>query len=151
MQYRLGVLGFLALEEFREEMISIGNYGMMDQRAALTWVQTNGRAFGGNADRSIVWGGWADGAVSACYHVVSPGSQSMVAGAIMQSTGCTFNKLSAEASRSVSVETFLVPLLQVNCSALWAGTTTLLQCLRGSGVHFFMSMACDLDPWHSKA
>ena len=62
LQYRLGVFGFLALQELMEEQRYTGNYGMMDQRAALSWVQTNGRSFGGNTARMTVWGGWADGA-----------------------------------------------------------------------------------------
>src|ERR1700741_2727839 len=48
--YRLGPLGFLALPELTRESLhhSPGNYGLMDQIAALEWVQRNIAAFGGD-------------------------------------------------------------------------------------------------------
>lgn len=47
--YRLGALGFLALDELREAPKgAAGNYGFMDQQLALTWVQENIRFFGGD-------------------------------------------------------------------------------------------------------
>ena len=71
LQYRLGVFGFLALEELRAEESSTGNYGMMDQRAALGWVDLNGHLFGGNPARSIVWGeAWLPG--PSCSPPVAP-------------------------------------------------------------------------------
>ena len=66
----------------------------------------------------------------------------MVAGAIMQSTGCTFNKLRAEAARLVGMEKFLLPLMRVKCR-----DSSVLTCARGSHAPFFMTMTCDLDPW----
>ena len=81
LQYRLGVFGFIALEELKAEAGSTGNYGMMDQQEVFKWANVNVFAFGGSMKRLIAWGGWADGAVSACYHLVSPLSKGMVAGA----------------------------------------------------------------------
>ena len=49
-QYRLGVFGFLALEELREEVTTqhTGNYGLQDQQGLLKWVGDNDGAFGGS-------------------------------------------------------------------------------------------------------
>ena len=49
-QYRLGVFGFLALEELREEVTYTGNYGLVDQKALLVWMDDNDAAFGGSQD-----------------------------------------------------------------------------------------------------
>jgi hypothetical protein len=45
IQYRLGAFGFLSSVELREN--GVANAGLLDQRAALMWVQRNIRAFGG--------------------------------------------------------------------------------------------------------
>ena len=47
INYRLGVLGFMASEEME------GNYGILDQRLALQWTHDNIRGFGGNPDRGM--------------------------------------------------------------------------------------------------
>ena len=66
-QYRLGVFGFLALEELQDAEVgssstSTGNYGTLDQRAALSWLGNHANSFGGDPAHSFLWGGWADGA-----------------------------------------------------------------------------------------
>jgi para-nitrobenzyl esterase len=60
--YRLGPLGFLALPELTRESPhqTSGNYGLMDQIAALEWVHRNIAAFGGNPQRVDI-GQCADG------------------------------------------------------------------------------------------
>ena len=58
MNYRLGAAGYLALDELRsrDPAGSTGNYGSLDQRAVLTWVQANIKNFGGDPDNIVLWG-----------------------------------------------------------------------------------------------
>ena len=86
--YRLGILGFLAHPALSAESphgVS-GNYGMLDQIAALKWVKRNIAAFGGDPDRITIMGQSA-GAMSVQTLVTSPLSKDLVAGAIIQSGG----------------------------------------------------------------
>jgi carboxylesterase type B len=59
LQYRLGVYGFLSGAEVREN--GKANVGLLDQRAALGWVQRNIRAFGGDPSKVTIIGGSAGG------------------------------------------------------------------------------------------
>lgn len=73
INYRLGVFGFLAYPELtaESEHHSSGDYGLLDQIAALQWVKSNIRAFGGNPNDVTVWGQSA-GAMSVGALLVSP-------------------------------------------------------------------------------
>ena len=86
--YRLGILGFLvhpALSAESPHEVS-GNYGMLDQIAALSWVKRNIAAFGGDPDHITIMGQSA-GAMSVQTLVTSPLSKDLIAGAIIQSGG----------------------------------------------------------------
>jgi para-nitrobenzyl esterase len=85
--YRLGVFGFLAHPGLTGEQGQSGNYGFMDQQAALRWVRRNIAAFGGDPNRVTV-GGESAGGWSVCAHLVSPGSRSLLAEAMIQSGAC---------------------------------------------------------------
>lgn len=58
LNYRLGIFGFFAHPELTAESPhhSSGNYGLMDQVAALAWVQENIANFGGDPQRVTIWG-----------------------------------------------------------------------------------------------
>ena len=58
INYRLGPLGYLAHPELTKESEhgSSGNYGVLDQIAALQWVQRNIKSFGGDPDRVTIFG-----------------------------------------------------------------------------------------------
>jgi len=57
IQYRLGPFGFLGGSQVAEN--GARNAGLLDQRAALEWVQRNIRAFGGDPAKVTIWGGSA--------------------------------------------------------------------------------------------
>jgi len=86
MSYRLGVFGFLAHPELSREAPygGSGNYGLLDQVAALRWVHDNIAAFGGDP-RRITIGGESAGSVSASALMASPLSRELIAGAIGES------------------------------------------------------------------
>lgn len=86
IQYRVGVFGFYADEALRRENPnrSTGNYGIMDQIAALQWVWRNIRSFGGDETRITVMGQSA-GAISVQTLLASPLSSGLIHSAIMHS------------------------------------------------------------------
>ena len=75
VNYRLGYLGFLAHPALSAESggTGSGNYGLMDQQAALRWVQRNIGRFGGDGDNVTIFGQSAGG-LSVHSHLVSPRS-----------------------------------------------------------------------------
>lgn len=88
LEYRLGALGFYAsgaLDAERAEHVS-GNYGILDQIAALRWVQANIAAFGGAPDQVMLFGESA-GAQDTLIHVASPLSAGLFARAAAESGG----------------------------------------------------------------
>jgi para-nitrobenzyl esterase len=86
INYRLGALGFTATSGLAAESPdgSAGNYGLMDQQAALRWVQRNIAAFGGDPVNVTIFGESAGG-LSVHDHLVSPGSAGLFARAIAES------------------------------------------------------------------
>ena len=85
LNYRLGPFGFLHLAEFGgEKYATSGNCGLLDQIAALQWVQDNIAAFGGDPHRVTVFGESA-GAMSIGTLLASPLAQGLFQQAILQS------------------------------------------------------------------
>lgn len=87
--YRLGRFGFFGFPELTKEDADhglLGNYGYMDQLAALKWVQANISAFGGDPSQVTVFGESAGGA-SVHFLLSSPLARGLFARAIVQSGG----------------------------------------------------------------
>ncbi len=86
INYRLGVLGYMAHPELSQETPEgvSGNYGLLDQIAALRWVRENIAAFGGDP-ANVTIAGESAGALSVMYLMVSPPAKGLFAKAIAQS------------------------------------------------------------------
>ncbi|HQQ62504.1 MAG TPA: carboxylesterase/lipase family protein [Pseudomonadales bacterium] len=103
MNYRVGALGFLAHPALsvegqnKFETYSSGNYGLMDQQAALHWVHDNIAAFGGDPGNVTIFGESAGG-MSVCAHLASPLSAGLFKQAIVESGPCASHNPSLHAA-----------------------------------------------------
>ena len=88
INYRLGAFGYFPHPLLADESGTTGNYGLLDQVAALEWVQRNITAFGGDANRVAIFGQSAGG-FSVCSLVASPLTKQLFSAAIMMSGGCS--------------------------------------------------------------
>jgi len=108
VNYRLGPLGFLAHSELTAESPnhSSGNYGVLDQIAALKWVQKNIAAFGGDPTKVTIFGESA-GSWSVNALIASPLAKGLFRGAIGESGGVfqpgTFLKENREGRPSAEI------------------------------------------------
>ena len=86
VNYRLGVFGLLAHPELTKESPrhASGNYGLLDQAAALQWVKDNIAAFGGDPAKVTIAGESA-GSIAVSALMASPLSKGLIAGAIGES------------------------------------------------------------------
>jgi len=84
--YRLNIFGYLAHEELSKEAPykASGNYGALDQLAALQWVQQNIKSFGGDPSKVTIAGESA-GSVGVSTQMASPLAKNLIAGAIGES------------------------------------------------------------------
>ncbi len=89
INYRLNVFGFLALPSLDAEAgnPSSGNFGLMDQQAAMQWVRANILAFGGDPF-NVTIAGESAGGIDVCANLVSPPAAGLFNKAIMESTYC---------------------------------------------------------------
>jgi para-nitrobenzyl esterase len=92
MNYRVGIFGFFAHPELTKESgrNASGNYGLMDQIAALQWVQQNIAAFGGDP-KNVTIAGQSAGSMSVHALVASPLAKNLFGKAIAQS-GANFSR-----------------------------------------------------------
>ncbi len=86
VNYRLNVFGFMAHPELSAEAPykASGNYGLLDQVAALQWVQKNIAAFGGDPNKVTIAGESA-GSISVSLQMASPLAKDLIDGAIGES------------------------------------------------------------------
>jgi len=104
INYRLGPFGFLAHPALTLEggAAASGNYGSLDQLAALLWVRDNIAAFGGDPGKVTVFGQSA-GSVSACRLVASPLAAGLLRRAVLMSGACVATPLARAEASGVAV------------------------------------------------
>jgi para-nitrobenzyl esterase len=119
--YRLGAMGFLAVPSLsQEDADAVGNYGMLDQQAALRWVHANIRQFGGDPEQVTI-AGQSAGARSVCMQLSSPSAKGLFVRAIHQSGSCR------AVSRATAEETGGRFAAALGCT----DPKTAAECLRG--------------------
>ncbi|XP_020845085.1 LOW QUALITY PROTEIN: pyrethroid hydrolase Ces2e-like [Phascolarctos cinereus] len=96
IQYRLGILGFFSTGDEHAS----GNWGYLDQVAALRWVQKNIAHFGGDPGRVTIFGESAGG-TSVSSHILSPMSKGLFHRAIMESGVAILPGLISSSSESI--------------------------------------------------
>ena len=97
INYRLGALGFLAHPALAGRGGSSGNYGLMDQQAALRWVRDNVAKFGGDARKVTIFGESAGG-LSVLSQLASPAAHGLFSDAIVESGTYTLTPSSRHAA-----------------------------------------------------
>src|SRR5262249_22044599 len=84
INYRLGLLGYIGHPALDAEGHQFGDYGLMDQQAALRWVRDNIAAFGGDPD-NVTLGGQSAGSTSTAANMISPLGKGLFRQAIWES------------------------------------------------------------------
>lgn len=120
IQYRLGILGFFSTGDRHAS----GNWGYLDQVAALRWVQQNIASFGGDPGRVTIFG-TSTGGTSVSSLVVSPMSKGLFHGAIMQSGVALMPGLITSSSEVVS------KMVAEGSGCGQGDSEALVKCLRG--------------------
>jgi para-nitrobenzyl esterase len=134
--YRVGIFGFLAHPALTAEDAhgSSGNYGLLDQQAALRWVHANIAAFGGDPGNVTVFGESA-GSMSVCAQMTSPPAVGLFHRAIGESGPCTFITMPLATAESLG---------QTIAQTLGCATATdALACMRGQTVDALLAAAPD--------
>jgi para-nitrobenzyl esterase len=100
VNYRLSAFGFLALPALDQEGASdsSGDFGLLDQQAALRWVQRNAASFGGDAHNVTIFG-QSSGAQSVCGNMASPDAAGLFTRAIAES-GCLIPMMQRQAAEA---------------------------------------------------
>jgi para-nitrobenzyl esterase len=120
INYRLGALGFMDLPQLESETsLGSGAYGLLDQQAALRWVQRNISRFGGDAKNVTLFGESA-GAGSVCSQLVSPQAKGLFAKAIAES-GCALRG----PTKATAEKTGIALAAQLGCKG-----ATIVACMR---------------------
>lgn len=134
INYRLGPFGFLTLPGLSSS-VPDGNFGLLDQEAALRWVQANIAAFGGDPSRVTVAGesagGWSD-----CALLASPPAKGLFARVIMESGSCV----------SQSEATAQANSLAFAKAAGCPDAATAAACLRGKDEATLLSASSSYSP-----
>jgi para-nitrobenzyl esterase len=137
--YRLGPFGFLAHNALAAEdpaYPASGNYGLLDQRAALAWVRDNIAQFGGDPN-NVTLAGTSAGGDSVGLHLVSPGSVGLFHRAMVQSgtptvRWPTFSEAAAQGDAFASALGCTDPSLILGCMRSKTPSQVLLALAQGT-------------------
>lgn len=136
INYRLGTLGFLALEDGKTK----GNFGLADQVTALKWVSEHIKAFGGDPSRVTI-AGQSAGAASVRALLASPEAAGLFAAAIPQSNLAGLNYATTYSeyySIKEEYNQFAKPILNItNCT----DASSHIQCLRNINPYFLANQS----------
>ncbi len=140
INYRLGVFGFLATEDIAKEAGgAAGNYGLWDMIAALQWVKSNIKGFGGDPGNVTIFGESA-GSFAVSTLMASPMAQGLFHKAIGESGGAVVNNVLAYdslAQREAKDAKFVGSLNVKSLAELRAlPTQTILEAAKKPGVGF---------------
>ncbi|KAK1162112.1 carboxylesterase 5A-like [Acipenser oxyrinchus oxyrinchus] len=119
IQYRLGILGFLSTGDEHAR----GNWGFLDQVAALRWVQENIKSFGGDPNSVTIFGESAGGC-SVSAHILSPLSSSLFHKAISESGVATLPGLITSNPQPIT------KMIANATGCDYTDSATLVKCLR---------------------
>jgi para-nitrobenzyl esterase len=101
--YRMNVFGYMAHPALDREGHAFGNYGTLDQQAALQWVQANIKAFGGDPGNVTVFGESAGG-LAILFNAVSPGAKGLFHKAILESGVSAAAQTPIEAAEKIGTD-----------------------------------------------
>jgi para-nitrobenzyl esterase len=121
INYRLGAYGFLALPQFGQ---GSGNYGLLDEIAALKWVNDNIAAFGGDT-HNITIDGQSAGSGAVCDMLASPLAAGLFERGILESGPCNGTQPLSVSSADAKGEQFA-------SAAGCADPSTVVTCLRNA-------------------
>ncbi|XP_011498444.1 PREDICTED: acetylcholinesterase isoform X2 [Ceratosolen solmsi marchali] len=133
--YRLNILGFFTTTDSE----SPGNYGMLDQIAALDWVKDHIELFDGSSTNIIIYGHSA-GAISVGLHMMSPLSKGKFSKAIA---------MSGDPINSVRTPQDEMPIVDqvVDKFGCYRKTSDLMQCLRNVDIDILIRETADIETW----
>ncbi len=133
VNYRLGPFGFLSLPGL-SGAVPDGNFGLLDQEAALGWVRSNIAAFGGNPSQVTIAGESAGG-WSVCALLASPAAKGLFARAIMESGSCISQTRAQTENSSLAF-----------ANAAGCPVATAAACLRGKSEATLLSASSAYQP-----
>lgn len=134
--YRLNILGFFTTAD----PAASGNYGMLDQIAALDWVQKNIESFEGSP-RNVAIAGHSSGAISVGLHLLSPLSKGKFGKAIA---------MSGDAIGSVRTPELELPIIDTVANRFSCNrrpTSDLMDCLRRVDSEILVKATSDIETW----
>ncbi|XP_073961324.1 fatty acyl-CoA hydrolase precursor, medium chain isoform X1 [Choristoneura fumiferana] len=136
--YRLNIFGFFSTLDQE----ATGNYGLLDQVAALNWVKNNIESFGGDPDNVCIFGHDA-GAVSVGLHLIS----SYSAGLFQKAIAMSGNVLSPDTVNTPIREAITVDKVATAFSCFRKPTYKLLDCLKRVPYQVLLELGEPLTEW----